>query len=186
MGDCLFVDGAVSASVDIAAAVELGATTVIAIDLRSGVAPHHPTNIVELLSRSWQVMAENRASRATEDQNQSAKVIHIQPGLVASDRRGFGDVDRLMDESYRIACSIFEQCWDGTNLRGGHFHPAAALRQLAPSHRRRIPTDISANTLRRDLQSGLVARIAKTPVPRPGSFYARSSSVSSAGLFGAR
>jgi NTE family protein len=159
-GAGLFVDGAVSASVDIAAAVELGATTVIALDLRSAAVSRRPTNIVELLSRSWQVIAENRASRSTEDQSNPANVIHIQPGLVANDRRGFGDADRLMDESYEIARSIFDQCWDGQNLHGGHFHPAPRLRPPAPSHRRRLSlADIPTNAWRRDLQSLLEQRV---------------------------
>lgn len=167
-GGGMFVDGAVSASVDIAAAVELGATTVIALDLRPVAAPRRPTNIVELLGRSWQVMAENRASRSTEDASHSANVIHIQPGLVANDRRGFGDGDRLMDESYKIACSVFDQCWDGMKLLGGHFHPAQPLRRPAPSHRRPLGlANVPTNAWRRDLQSGIAARLARTPMLRP-------------------
>jgi NTE family protein len=124
VGDRLFVDGGVSAGLDIAAAVELGATTVIAIDLRPGVIPRRPTNIVELLSRSLQVIAEGRASCATEDVSHAAKVLHIQPGLVSADRSGFGDVERLLDQSYAMACSVFDQSWDGKNLQPGHFHLA--------------------------------------------------------------
>ncbi len=126
VGESLFVDGGVSAGLDIAAAVELGATEVIAIDLRPDVVPRRPTNIVELLSRSVQVMAEGRASCSTEDVSHATNLVHIQPGLVSSDRTGFGDVDRLLARSYELACSVFDQCWDGTNLVPGHFHLAAS------------------------------------------------------------
>lgn len=124
IGNSLFVDGVVSADVDIAAAIELGATTVIAIELRSHLVPRRPRNIVELVSRCVQIMADGRVACSTEGAFHGANVIHVQLVVAPTDRGGFGEVDHLLEQSYAMACSVFDQCWDGTSLQGGDFHLA--------------------------------------------------------------
>ena len=36
-----------------------------------------------------------------------------------------GFVDRLLGESYKMACEVFDQCWDGKKFEAGHYHLSA-------------------------------------------------------------
>lgn len=127
IGADLYADGGITASLDIAAAIELGASTVLAIDLRPALARRCPTNIVEVLTRSLEVLAESRSACFTEHAGyRDVAIVHIQPGLTTTDRSGFRDARRLLDASYAMACEVFERCWDGHVLTPGHYHPAPA------------------------------------------------------------
>lgn len=124
IGNDLYADGGVVAGLDIGAAVELGATSVIAIDLRPPVMRRCPTNVVEVLTRSLQLLAESRAACSTEHLSYGeTRIVHIQPGLTTADRAGFRDVLRLLADSYAMACRVFDSCWDGSKLVPGHYHP---------------------------------------------------------------
>jgi NTE family protein len=120
-----YVDGAVSAGVDVKAAVELGATTVIAIDLRSAMVEECPANIIDVLTRSVEIISHARSHCNLEHADFDAKVVHIQPGLKTSDRWNFKDVDRLLRDSYTMACQVFDECWDGKRFKAGHYHLSA-------------------------------------------------------------
>jgi NTE family protein len=124
IGDDLYADGGVVGSLDIGAAVDLGAKTVIAIDLRPPLTRRCPANIVDVLTRSLQLLADSRAACSTEHMGYGeTRVVHIQPGLTTDDRSGFRDVERLLAESYTMACQVFDKCWDGRVLLPGHYHP---------------------------------------------------------------
>jgi NTE family protein len=123
----LYVDGGVSAGTDIAAAVELGATQIIAVDLKPGLLPRRPKNVVELLTRSLEVIAEERSTCTIEHAHHQANVVHIRPGITAQDSGGFEDVDRLLRESYSLARHVFSQCWDGRSLRPGNYGTSGAI-----------------------------------------------------------
>ena len=120
-----YVDGVVSAAVDVQAAVELGATTIIALDLRSAIVDECPSNIIDVLTRSVEIMSHARSHFNLEHAAYDAKVVHIQPGLKTSGRWDFKDVDRLFSDSYTMACRVFDQCWDGKRLKAGHYHLSA-------------------------------------------------------------
>jgi len=117
-----YVDGGVSAGVDVKAAVELGATTIIAIDLRSAIIDTCPTNIMDVLTRSVEIISHARSHCNLEHADYDAKIIHIQPGLKTEGRWDFKDVDRLLRDSYSMACEVFDQCWDGKRFEAGHYH----------------------------------------------------------------
>ena len=57
-----FVDGAVTIPTDIDAAIELGAKQIIAIDLSPGFDERMPSNIMEVILRSYAVLAEFRSA----------------------------------------------------------------------------------------------------------------------------
>lgn len=120
-----YVDGAVSSGVDVKAAVELGATTIIAIDLRSAIVEECPTNIIDVLTRSVEIISHARSNCNLEHADFDAKLIHIRPGLKTSGRWDFKDVDRLLRDSYTMACEVFDQCWDGKRFEAGHYHLSA-------------------------------------------------------------
>lgn len=120
-----YVDGAVSSGVDVKAAVELGATTVIAIDLGSAIVEECPTNIIDVLTRSVEIISRARSNCNLEHADFDAKIVHIRPGLKTSSRWDFKDVDRLLRDSYTMACEVFDQCWDGKKFEAGHYHLSA-------------------------------------------------------------
>lgn len=124
IGDDLYVDGGVSAPTDIEAAVELGATTVIAIDLGGGPVRRTPGHLVDVLLRSLEIMSEHRSACAVEHAGHQAKVVHIRPGLATSGAAGFSDAVALVEQSYDMACSVMDRCWDGERLHPGAYHLA--------------------------------------------------------------
>mgnify|MGYP001296125053 CR=1 FL=1 len=127
IGRDLFADGGIVAGLDIAAAVELGASTVIAIDLHAASAPGCPRNVVEVLRRSLEILVDARSTCSTEHAGYGgAAVVHVQPQIPAADAGAFSDVDRLLEEGYRAACAVFERCWDGARLIPGHYHGVEA------------------------------------------------------------
>lgn len=122
--DDLFVDGAVSTPTDIAAAIELKATSVIAIDLRTGLQRRQQSHIVDVLLRSLEIIREQRSHCTTEHAQHQAAVVHIRPGLTTGNAPSVSEVERLLDQSYEMACSIFDECWDGSVLRPGSYQVA--------------------------------------------------------------
>lgn len=127
IGDAIYADGGIVASVDIQAAVERGARTIIALDLRPFLTDYCPRNIVEILSRSLQMLGEARAACATEHLNYgNVAVVHIQPGFITRDRSRLADPAALIRSSYELACRVFDSCWDGERLSPGHYHAGTA------------------------------------------------------------
>jgi NTE family protein len=61
IGDDLFVDGSVVNPTDIDAAIDLGATEVIALDLGRGLDERMPSNIIDVITRSFAMLAERCA-----------------------------------------------------------------------------------------------------------------------------
>lgn len=121
IGGRLYVDGGVTSGGDIAVAVEQGAGTVVFIDLRPRTAVQCPRNIFEVITRSFELLAEDRAACAVEHRGYPADVVHIQPGLTGA-RGDFRDAPRLLADSYRMACEIFDRCWSGGRFSSGHYH----------------------------------------------------------------
>lgn len=126
IGDDLFVDGGVVNPTDIDAAIELGATEVIAIDLGQGLDEHTPSNIVEVLTRAYAMLAEHRTTCAVEHAEHQADLVHIRPGLTTGNASDFEQADWLIEQSYSMACAVFEQCWDGERLRPGSYELAVS------------------------------------------------------------
>lgn len=121
IGDRLFVDGGVTSGGDIDVAIEAGATTVVYLDLRAPAPSGCPRNLLELVGRSFELLAQDRAACAVEHRTYPAEVVHIQPGL-RSARGDFRDAPRLLASSYRVACEVFDRCRIGGVLRAGHYH----------------------------------------------------------------
>jgi NTE family protein len=119
----LYVDGGVSSNLDIAAAEELGATQVIALDPRPVLPPGNPRNLVEVLARSLEILAEARSVCSTEHRPHKAAVVHIRPGIPGGSAWNFSGTEDVLSASYSQASAILDQCWDGRALRAGHYHP---------------------------------------------------------------
>lgn len=117
----MYVDGGVTSGGDIAVAIEQGASTVVYIDLRPTVESRCPRNILELVTRSFEILANDRASCAFEHRSYPAEIVHIQPGLTGS-RRNFSDAGRLLKDSYSMACGILDRCYTAGSFQPGHYH----------------------------------------------------------------
>jgi len=74
IGGRMYVDGGVTSGGDIAVAVEQGASTVVFIDLRPKSRVECPRNIFEVISRSFELLAEDRAACAVEHRDYPARV----------------------------------------------------------------------------------------------------------------
>jgi len=121
ISDGLLVDGAVSDPTDIAAAVALGATVVIAIDLSGELRAREPRNVVEVLLRSLEVLAESRTTCTREHALHGASVVHIRPGLSSATGSDFASVDALLERSAVMASEVFADCWVDGVLRAGSY-----------------------------------------------------------------
>lgn len=117
-----FADGAISAPLDIDAAIEFGATHVIAIDLRPEPQRRCPSSIMDVLARSWEIVTEQRAVCTIEHRDHAATIVHIRPGVAASSRWSFDEVKSHLIQSAEMARTVFDQCWDGRELQPGHYH----------------------------------------------------------------
>ncbi len=117
----MYVDGGVTSGGDIAVAMEKGATTVVYIDLRPTVEVRCPRNILELVTRSFEILADDRAACAIEHRSYGVEIVHIQPGLTGA-RGDFSDAPRLLKDSYVMACDIFDRCHSAGSFRPGHYH----------------------------------------------------------------
>lgn len=126
IGPDLLVDGGVVAGLDIETAVSLGATQVIAVDLRPSLPTRCPRNIVEVITRSLEVLAESRSVCSAEHvQYPGVRIAHIRPGLSSTQRGTFRDVDDLLAGAYRFACDVLDNCWDRGLVVLGHYHGEA-------------------------------------------------------------
>ena len=119
----LHVDGGVSNGLDIDAAVELGATHIIAMDPRATLSTRNPGNVIEVVTRSLEILTEARSVCSTEHRAHAASVVHIRPGISLGSSWNFDGVEEILAASYRMACAIFDECWDGRALIAGHYHP---------------------------------------------------------------
>lgn len=121
----MYVDGGVTSGGDIAVAIENGATTVVYIDLRPMGQVRCPRNMLELVTRSFEILADDRAACAVEHRSYPADIVHIQPGLTGA-RGDFSDAARLLSESYSMACGVFDRCHSAGSFRPGHYHASLA------------------------------------------------------------
>ncbi len=126
LGDRLFVDGGVTSGGDIDVAIEAGARSVVYVDLRAPLSAGCPKNLFELVVRSFELLAQDRAACAVEHRTYPAEVVHIQPGLRGS-FADFRNAPRLLFESYQLACEVFDHCYAGGVLRAGHYHGPSNL-----------------------------------------------------------
>lgn len=117
----LYVDGGVTSGGDIMVAIDQGATTVVFIDLRPTFTYRCPRNIFEVITRSFDLLAEDRAACAAEHREYPARIVHIQPGMTGA-RGDFSDAPRLLKDSYRLACEILDRCLAGGVFQHGHYH----------------------------------------------------------------
>lgn len=121
IGEHLYVDGGVADTIDVSAAIELGATDIIAIDLNAGLAPIEPGHIVEVMLRSIYVLAGRNAACHMEHAMESARIAHILPGMNTGSIGTFEHIDLLLEQSYPMARGVFEQCWDGEAVVPGTY-----------------------------------------------------------------
>lgn len=102
IGGDLFVDGCVTASVDLATAIEMGATEILAIDLTSVPEPGQPRGVYSVLRRSLGIL-----SHATTDAMQAIARRHMPVSVL---RPGVGSLSpwRIAVEEKDIQASLAE------------------------------------------------------------------------------
>ncbi len=104
-----FVDGGVAAGLGVESAVERGAETVLTVDLSSGMAYREPRGIVDVLTRSLEIMGQRRTDCQLEYFGHQSSVVVYRPGLTAPHGPGsFEDVDLLLHQAREIAGPLID------------------------------------------------------------------------------
>lgn len=117
-----YVDGAVSAPVDVDAAIELGATQIIALDLRPKPTHRSPQNLVDVVMQSWSIAREQLALCDAEHHDRAVRLVHIRPGIQTLRRWTIAEVEDHLALSREMAQTSLDRCWDGKHLQPGHLH----------------------------------------------------------------
>ena len=104
-----YVDGGVAAGLGVESAVERGARTVLTVDLSSGMAYREPRGIVDVLTRSLEIMGQRRTDCQLEYFGHHTDVVVYRPGLTAAHGPGsFEDMETLLRQARGLAGPLID------------------------------------------------------------------------------
>ena len=119
--DDWYVDGGVAYGLGVEAAVDHGATSVLTVDLSSGMAYRQPRGLVDVLARSYAIMGQRRTTCLLEHSGLVAKITVWRPGLTAPHGPGsFDDMELLLSQARELAGPLIDLSLndDGTFAAG--------------------------------------------------------------------
>lgn len=120
IGGRLFVDGGVAANLDIATALEAGATQVLAIDPTLPLSPSFPGNILGVLTRSVDVLMRQQIERDVQCYRGQATITVLRPGrAIPGDLRAPRRTRELIALGESIGEELVPCCFDA----GGRLVP---------------------------------------------------------------
>lgn len=132
----VYVDGAVTANLDLDTAVSLGARRIVAVDVSATVAPRQARSIGAVLARSLEIVLRERTFGTLERLEPRAHITLLRPGPLAMRRlSGISSMRELLDESDRLGEELVSRALDpqGQLARGLISNePLTALPELAP------------------------------------------------------
>ncbi len=113
IGGELYVDGAVTANLDLETAVALGARHVVAIDVSASVVPAQARTIGAVLARSLEIVLQNRTFGALERLQPRARITLLRPGPLTMRRlSGIASMRELLDEADRLGEELVARALD--------------------------------------------------------------------------
>jgi NTE family protein len=121
-----YVDGGIAHGLGVEVAVDAGADVVLAIDLSSGMAHRKPSSVVEVLTRSLEIMGQRRSECQLEHSGHTADIVVWRPGLTAPHgSAAFEDVELLLGQARELAGPLIDLARDGMGgFRAGVYEGA--------------------------------------------------------------
>jgi NTE family protein len=136
IGGELYVDGAVTANLDLDTAVALGARHIVAIDVSASVVPTQARSIGSVLARSLEIVLRDRTFGALERLEPRARITLLRPGPITMRRLGgLRSMRELLDEADELGTALVSRAFepDGQLAHGlVSTEPFAPLPALAP------------------------------------------------------
>lgn len=121
----LYVDGCLAASVDIATAVAMGATEILAIDLTPSPSPARPKTIFGVMRQSFSILSHSTTDAMEECVSRQMPVRIVRPDLSQSSPWRLDDSAGAVAHNLRLARAAIPDV-----LAGGHVIPAESVCRL--------------------------------------------------------
>jgi NTE family protein len=123
IGGRTYLDGGVVANLDLKSAVGLGARDILAIDLTRCIELPEPTTAIGVITRTVDIVMQDRAERDLADLDGKARIALVQPQIDAALSIGdLSQVSRLIDQGERFAEQIIDGLFDARGrLRPGTY-----------------------------------------------------------------
>ena len=121
-----YLDGGVLANLDLETAVDLGAREILAIDLSHCFNHPQPTNLLDIVTRSVDIMMRERVEHDLALVGKRARVTLIQPKIAEGPRVGdLRHVSELIEQGEAFGEEVMDQCFDRRGrLRPGVISPS--------------------------------------------------------------
>jgi NTE family protein len=118
-----YVDGGVTANLDMATAVELGAKQILAIDLSHCFEVPDPANVMDVVTRTVDIVLRERVDHDMRLLGRKTKIALLQPRIESGP--GVGDLSQashLLEHGEAFAERVVDECFDAKGrLQAGTF-----------------------------------------------------------------
>ncbi|MCI0856493.1 MAG: patatin-like phospholipase family protein [Chloroflexi bacterium] len=118
-----YVDGGVTANLDLETAVEAGAKQILAIDLSHCFEVPDPSNVMDVVTRTVEIVLRERVEQDVRRLGEKTEIALLQPRIESGP--GVGDLSQassLLEQGEAYAERIFDKCFDGKGrLQPGTF-----------------------------------------------------------------
>ena len=123
-----YVDGGVTANLDLETAVEAGAKEILAIDLSHCFEVPDPSNVMDVVTRTVEIVLRERVDHGMHLLGKKAQIALLQPRI--DHGPGVGDLSqasRLLEQGEAFAERILEECFDAK----GRLQPGTFTEELS-------------------------------------------------------
>lgn len=130
----VFVDGAVTANLDLGTALDLGARHIVAIDVSASAVATQARSISAVLARTVEILMRDRTYAAFDQFGARARITLLRPGPLTMQRLTTLPIGEILDEADGIGAMLVERALDAQGrLAHGHFsnEPVPAIPGLA-------------------------------------------------------
>ena len=124
-----YLDGGVLANLDLETAADLGAREILAIDLSHCLDPGQPTNVLDIVTRSVDIMMRERVEHDLALVGKRARITLIQPKISEGPHVGdLSHVSELIEQGEAFGEEAMDQCFDRRGrLRPGVISPSTTV-----------------------------------------------------------
>ena len=118
-----YVDGGVTANLDLATAIELGAKQILAIDLSRCYEVPDPSNVMDVVTRTVDIVLRERVEHDMRWLAEQAQIALLQPRIDSGPSVGdLSHASRLLEQGEAFAERVINECFDSEGrLQPGTF-----------------------------------------------------------------